>query len=269
MANNLTFSFNENPINAILIDDEPWFIAKEVCNALNIQNSRKALTALEQDEKDVTLSDTLGGKQRVAIVSESGLYTLILRCRDAVNRGTRPYQFRRWVTKEVLPTIRKTGSYTHTINTEQQYQIRQAVNNYAYHTGQHHQTIYTKLYNEFKIPRYQDLPAAKFEEAMLFLNANHQPKNILQVDIDLTALPRDNNEVIKALVEFNVFSGRREITLLNRYTQVVDPGNKDQVTNLLQTIDCNLYPMALDVVIGYFKGIEELYHGRVCRSFSN
>jgi len=66
---------------------------------------------LDDSEKDVTSSYTLGGNQKHAIVSESGMWTLILRCRDAVIPGTVPYRVRKWVTREVLPSIRKTGSY--------------------------------------------------------------------------------------------------------------------------------------------------------------
>ncbi|MCW4597617.1 hypothetical protein MB831_09045, partial [Pasteurella multocida subsp. multocida] len=57
------------------------------------------------------LTDTLGGKQEMKIVSESGMYTLILRCRDAVKKGSVLHRFRKWVTAEVLPQIRKTGKY--------------------------------------------------------------------------------------------------------------------------------------------------------------
>lgn len=67
---------------------------------------------LDEDEKGVALTDTLGGKQEMAVVSESGMYTLILRCRDAVKKGSIPHRFRKWVTAEVLPQIRKTGSYS-------------------------------------------------------------------------------------------------------------------------------------------------------------
>lgn len=94
------------------IDGNPWFAAKDVFDALGLSNSRKALTALDADEKGVTSSYTLGGMQSVNVINESGLYTLILRCRDAVTPGTIPYRFRKWVTSEVLPQIRQTGSYS-------------------------------------------------------------------------------------------------------------------------------------------------------------
>jgi hypothetical protein len=69
----------------------------------------------------------------------------------------------------VLPTIRKTGSYSLTINAEQQQQIQQAVNERVYRTGERHQAVYSKFHQQFKIPRYQDLPASKFNEAIKWL----------------------------------------------------------------------------------------------------
>lgn len=99
------------PVRMFNIDGNPWFAAKDVCDALGLRNSRKAIGMLDDDEKGVTSSYTLGGMQAVNVINESGLYTLILRCRDAVTPGTIPYRFRKWVTGEVLPQIRKTGSY--------------------------------------------------------------------------------------------------------------------------------------------------------------
>ncbi|EMG3684433.1 hypothetical protein V4251_001812 [Serratia marcescens] len=108
------FSFEaSNPIRAISIEGSPWFVAKDVCDALRLTNSRMAMKALDEDEKGVSSTYTLGGKQDLSIISESGLYTLILRCRDAVTPGTIPYRFRKWVTSEVLPAIRQTGQYQH------------------------------------------------------------------------------------------------------------------------------------------------------------
>lgn len=115
------FSFEaSSQIRAINIHGNPWFSAKDVCDALRLTNSRMALKALDDDEKSdvsLTYTSTNGVSQsRVTnIISESGLYTLILRCRDAVTPGTIPYRFRKWVTAEVLPAIRQTGVYQHRI----------------------------------------------------------------------------------------------------------------------------------------------------------
>lgn len=104
-------------IRVVLLNGDPWFIAKDVCDAIELTNSRKAVAALDADERGVTLSDTLSGRQKMTIINESGLYTLILRCRDAVKPGTVPHRFRKWVTNEVLPAIRKTGRYEHPVAT--------------------------------------------------------------------------------------------------------------------------------------------------------
>lgn len=108
------FSFQEaHPVRVIMIDGNPWFVAKDVCDALRLTNSRMSLDALDDDEKGVSSTYTPGGNQKVSIISESGLYTLILRCRDAVKQGTTAWRFRKWVTNEVLPAIRKSGEYNY------------------------------------------------------------------------------------------------------------------------------------------------------------
>ncbi|ASX26105.1 BRO-N domain-containing protein [Candidatus Williamhamiltonella defendens] len=107
------FTFENHQIRIIIKNNEPWFVAQDICNVLKIVNSRDALSKLDNDEKDVGLTDTLGGQQSMNIISESGMYTLVLRCRDAVKQGTLPHRFRKWVTNEVLPSIRKTSKYDH------------------------------------------------------------------------------------------------------------------------------------------------------------
>jgi len=111
----IPFFFEHHSIRTILINADPWFVAQDVCLALHIVNVTDALYKLDDDEKD-TLGLTEGiqkgaGNPNLNIISESGLYTLVLRCRDAVKKGTLPHRFRKWVTHEVLPQIRKTGQY--------------------------------------------------------------------------------------------------------------------------------------------------------------
>lgn len=103
-----TFTFNPSnqPIRVEMIDNEPWFVAKDVCQALTISNHNDAISRLDDDEKGVATADTLGGKQSLNIVNESGLYNLIFQSRKPEAKA-----FRKWVTGEVLPTLRKTGRY--------------------------------------------------------------------------------------------------------------------------------------------------------------
>jgi prophage antirepressor-like protein len=105
----MSFSFDGIPIRVVMKDGEPWFVAVDVCRALGIKNSRDAVGTLDADEKGVGLTDTPGGLQSLSAISESGLYTLILRCRDAVKPGTVAHRFRKWVTAEVLPVLRRGG----------------------------------------------------------------------------------------------------------------------------------------------------------------
>ena len=93
-------------VRVVQVDGEPWFVAADVCRALKISNSRDAVARLDDDEKGIGSTDTLGGKQGMQIINEPGLYTLVLGSRKPEAKT-----FKRWVTHEVLPTIRKTGSY--------------------------------------------------------------------------------------------------------------------------------------------------------------
>lgn len=93
-------------VRAIQIEGEPWFVAADVCRTLEIGNTSQALSRLDEDEKDVILTDTLGGVQKMSIVNEPGLYTLVLGSRKDEAKG-----FKRWITHEVIPSIRKTGKY--------------------------------------------------------------------------------------------------------------------------------------------------------------
>lgn len=106
------FTFeNTNPLRAVERDGQHWFIAADVCAALGIGNPSAAVAKLDQDEKGISSIDTPGGQQSAIVVNESGLYATILRCRDAMTPGSAAHRFRRWVTADVLPTLRKTGGY--------------------------------------------------------------------------------------------------------------------------------------------------------------
>lgn len=95
-------------IRVIEIEGEPWFVAVDVCRALDIQNHRDALTRLDDDEKSgVVLTDPHGRPQETSCVNEPGLYSLVLGSRKPEAKA-----FKRWITHEVLPAIRKTGSYS-------------------------------------------------------------------------------------------------------------------------------------------------------------
>ncbi len=106
MSNIQIFNYNSVEVRTIQNDGEPWFVLKDVCQVLGMNNSRMVADRLDADEKGVGQSDTLGGKQEMTIINESGLYNVILR---SDKPEAKP--FRKWVTSEVLPTIRRHGMY--------------------------------------------------------------------------------------------------------------------------------------------------------------
>lgn len=101
----IPLSFDHQEIRAVDDDGEPWFVADDICDALGVH--RTQVRKLEADEKGVRSIHTLGGMQEVAVLTEAGVYTLALRCRDAMKAGTAPYRFRKWVTGTALPALRR------------------------------------------------------------------------------------------------------------------------------------------------------------------
>lgn len=101
------FEYGGQEVRTVLIDGEPGFIATDLCAVLDIRNSSDAIGSLDDDEKGVATTDTLGGAQQMAYVTEAGMYSLVLRSRKPEAKA-----FKRWLTHEVLPAIRKTGSYS-------------------------------------------------------------------------------------------------------------------------------------------------------------
>lgn len=102
------FSQQRTPVRVRLVDGEPWFVAVDVCQILGIGNNREAIKRLDEDEcmDGVSITDAIGRTQRASMVNESGLYHLVFQSRKAEAQ-----KFRKWVTSEVLPAIRKKGFY--------------------------------------------------------------------------------------------------------------------------------------------------------------
>ncbi|MDX3354168.1 BRO family protein [Streptomyces sp. ME01-24h] len=90
------------------VDGEPWFVGRDACEALGIADARASLNLLDEDDRDsVPVTDSLGRQQPTIIINEPGLYSLILRSRRPEAKA-----FKRWITHDVIPSIRRTGSYT-------------------------------------------------------------------------------------------------------------------------------------------------------------
>ena len=101
------FAYKEHEVRTTEIDGETWWVAKDVCNILELSDVSMATQPLDDDEKGTSKVCTPGGIQNMTVINESGLYTLLMRSNK---EEAKP--FRRWVTHEVLPAIRKTGSYS-------------------------------------------------------------------------------------------------------------------------------------------------------------
>ena len=105
--NTLSLSFEGHQVRFVGPADNPAWVAQDVCEILEIKNHRDALTSLDEDEKDaVGITDSIGRVQETLVVNESGLYALCFKSRKPAAK-----RFRKWVTSEVLPSIRKYGCY--------------------------------------------------------------------------------------------------------------------------------------------------------------
>ena len=102
-----TFNASNQQVRTVVIDGKPFFVAKDVCAILGISNHKDAVSRLDDDERDgVGITDPIGRQQQVSVVNESGLYHLIFQSRKPEAKA-----FRKWVTSEVLPSLRKSGKY--------------------------------------------------------------------------------------------------------------------------------------------------------------
>lgn len=173
----LSFTFATLNLRAVLLNDEPWFVAADVCAALDYAHTPHAMRMLDDDEKGVHILDTLGGKQSLAIINESGLYSLILGSRKPEAK-----RFKKWVTSEVLPAIRKSGSYTHapepptqprpTLTNAQQEKLQTAILHSTcgwVFSDKRRDWVYNHLRVAFGVARWQDIPERHFGTAMAMI----------------------------------------------------------------------------------------------------
>lgn len=213
-----TFSFQDIAIAAFERDGLLWLEANQVCQALEYANPRTALAnhvdacdVLKADvtcdvvkcdttcEGDVQKLDTPTRARKTQtknFVNESGLYALIFGSKKDSAKI-----FKRWVTSEVLPAIRKTGEYRATINAEQQRAIQEAVNARARRDGVSHQSIYHDLKTRYHIPRYSELPASAFADCLQWLGSQRQDRRIFAVRLMERGLKqyRERQDAIRTL----------------------------------------------------------------------
>lgn len=175
MSNTLAFTFEESSFTILGDVRNPLFIAQQVCKILGYAKPQNAV-AQHCDPEDVTkveMLDRLNRKQLVNCVNESGLYALIFG-----SKLPKAKQFKRWVTNEVLPTIRKQGCYSAQeqdnalISNEQQYELSSRVmrKTHALFGNKNYSFVYRALKRRFRIPRYTCLLQRDFETALAFVD---------------------------------------------------------------------------------------------------
>lgn len=165
------FKFESSQVRTLGTADTPLFVALDVAAALGYLNPKVAASQ-HVDPEDIVKQEieTNGGRQTVNCVNESGLYALIFGSKlESAKR------FKRWVTSEVLPAIRRNGQYNAacpaTITPAEQLQIQQAVARRAKTSSANYQTIYRAIKVRFQIPRYTELPRCQFAECLKFIDA--------------------------------------------------------------------------------------------------
>ena len=184
------FNFNSKKVRTTQDKNNMiWFIANDIAESLGYKNPRKAI-ADHVDKEDVTKRDTPtnSGIQSVTFINESGMYSLVLRSKKEEAK-----QFKRWVTSEVLPSIRKTGRYEipqEGLTPEQQRHIQEAVSAIFIRDGIHYSTTYHNIKTEFRVGTYKDIPQEQYPALCRFLNIEpvHKTKDEPEPKVDLRQL---------------------------------------------------------------------------------
>lgn len=189
MANNSTvasvvipFSFDKQQVRTLLIEEQPWFVANDVSVALLYSEASAMTRQLDDDEKGLSIVQTPGGAQEMLVINESGLYSAILRSRKSEAK-----RFKKWVTAEVLPAIRKHGRYEdrqakmptlidELIGMSELSVIKGLIRDKGKAIAADKRqsfalTMHNRLHTRFNVPRTELIPAGQFEAACNFIAA--------------------------------------------------------------------------------------------------
>lgn len=171
------FSFESSSIRTLGDAISPLFVAADVAAILGYGSTKDATRILDDDEKQTVSIDTNGGKQSMTAVTESGLYAMIFK-----SKRPEAKRFRKWVTSEVLPAIRKTGRYEAqtTITPAEQRAIQREVAIRAHKTASNYRTIYRAIKARYQIARYDQLPRTQLEDCIDFIR---------EVELDAPEVP--------------------------------------------------------------------------------
>jgi len=181
-SNVIPFKFETREVRTLLIDDQPWFVANDVSAGLEYSEASAMTRHLDEDEKGLSNVQTLGGEQEMLIINESGLYSAILRSRKASAK-----RFKKWVTAEVLPAIRKHGRYEDSagqmgslvfeaIGVSELTAIKGVIQDKAKAVPKEKrrsfiQTMHQRLHTRFNVQRTELIPHKDFADACNFVAA--------------------------------------------------------------------------------------------------
>lgn len=178
----IPFNFDAHSVRTLLINDQPWFVASDVAKALQYQAAKDMARNLDDDERGRQIVPTPSGDQEMTIINESGLYSAILRSRKKEAK-----RFKKWVTSEVLPSIRKHGSYSdqannmstllgQTIGTDGFHCLASVLDGKVKHIQSSERKrfknhIWSQVHKAFSVVSAQDIPADKLDSARNFIAA--------------------------------------------------------------------------------------------------
>lgn len=180
-SNVIPFKFGKQQVRTLLIDDQPWFVANDVSAALQYSEASAMTRHLDDDEKGLSIVQTLGGDQEMLVINESGLYSAILRSRKAEAK-----RFKKWVTAEVLPAIRKHGRYEdhgkmatlmdELIGMSELNVIKGLIRDKSKVVPADQRqgfqlVMHNRLHTRFNVPRTELIPATQFDQACNFIGA--------------------------------------------------------------------------------------------------
>ncbi|MEE5088372.1 Bro-N domain-containing protein [Pseudomonas alliivorans] len=233
VSNVIPFRFETKEVRTLLINDQPWFVANDVSAALLYSEASAMTRHLDDDEKGLSIVQTLGGDQEMLVINESGLYSAILRSRKAEAK-----RFKKWVTAEVLPAIRKNGRYEEPVG-RMATLIGQTIGTDGFHmlaalvkgkvsglpkSAQRRATskIWSQAHAAFGVRSAADIPAELLDSARNFvaayvvLEGEYVERNQLDTRVDFNGSP--HSRYLLSLDEH----GRQCVKLLPNDTMVMN-----------------------------------------------
>lgn len=240
------FSFENAQVRALGTPDLPLFVAVDAAGALGYKDKTNAIKQ-HVDPEDLIKSEieTNGGRQTVNCVNESGLYALIFGSKlESAKR------FKRWVTSEVLPAIRKTGRYeAHTtLTTEELYEIRKAVKSRAKNCSIHYQTIYNALYDYFQVASYKDLTQQQFQPALTFIQTCDLKPQLPGPAIPEGAIIFEKNDAerIRNFVYYMRYLFRPQLDAFEQFLKAVDSPMASKFWDLIHETNFDTIELSLN-----------------------